>query len=70
MNPKKRTIILRALRTAGATAIAGLIGWLAGPDVAELVGTEQAVLLAAVLTPLLAAAEKYLRYGSDPGETK
>lgn len=67
---KRKTVLLRLVRTAGATLVAFVIAWLAGPDVADVVGsTQNAVLLAAVLTPLLAAAEKALRYGGDPGET-
>ena len=65
---KMKVILMRALRTGIAIAISGVIAWLAGPEVADLVGTERAVLLAAVLTPMLVATEKWLRYGSDPGE--
>lgn len=66
---KKKTVILRALRTASAVAVAGFVGWLSGPDVTELLGAQNAVLLAAVATPLLVALEKALRYGKDPGES-
>lgn len=67
---KRKTVLLRALRVAGAGAVAWLIAWLAGPDVADVVGSSQnAVLLAAVLTPILAAVEKWIRFGGDPGES-
>jgi len=68
LSDKVKTILFRAVRSAAAVAVAGIIGWLAGPDFAELVGTEYAVLVAAVLTPLLLALDKWIRYGSDPGE--
>lgn len=68
MSDKTKTILLRFLRVGAAGVVAYVIAWLAGPDVTELLGAERAVLLAAVLTPLLAALEKALRYGADPGE--
>lgn len=69
MTSKRKTVLLRAVRSAAAVSISGFIAWLAGPDVADLIGsTSNAVLLAAVLTPILTAAEKALRYGNDPGE--
>lgn len=62
----KRQIILKSFakrlaRAVGATAIAALIGFLTGPEVAELIPAQYAVLVSAVLMPLLLAAEKALR---------
>ena len=69
MSDKRKTVLLRAARTAGASALAWLTAWIAGPDVSEIIGNgEYAVLLAAVLTPIFAALEKAIRYGNDPGE--
>lgn len=57
---KRKQALLRFVKIAVAAAVAAAIGWLAGPNVADVVGTQNAVLVAAVLTPLLSALEKFL----------
>lgn len=57
---KREQAILRLLKVAAAGAVAVVVGWLAGPNVADVVGTQNAVLVAAVLTPLFSALEKFL----------
>lgn len=56
------TVRLAALKRFGKVVAAGVvaaaIGFVAGPDFANVVGTQNAVLLAAVLTPVLSALEK------------
>ena len=51
---------LRLLKVVGAAVMAGLIAFLSGPDVANVFGDQMALLLVAVLTPVLSAVEKYL----------
>lgn len=70
MNDKQKTVVLRFLRTLGATVVAALLAWVAGPDAVELVGEQTALYLVPVLTALLTAADKALRYGSEEGENR
>jgi hypothetical protein len=70
MSDRRKTVLMRALRTAGATFIGFLAAWLAGPEAADLVESEQAqTLIAMVVVPTLVALDKMLRYGSDAGES-
>ena len=48
----------RFLKVVAAGAVAAAIGWLSGPDVADLVGQQGAVILAAILVPILSGLEK------------
>lgn len=68
MSSKTQTVILRLVRTATAAALGACAGFVVGPDFSGLVGTKWAVLIGGFLTPLIAAAEKWLRYGQDSGE--
>lgn len=68
LSPKVVTVLKRSARALGAVLVGFLVAWLAGPDVTELVGSDTQALVVAVVTPLLLAADKWLRYGSDPGE--
>lgn len=57
-NTKRYDALARFGKVLAAGALASAIAWVAGPDFANVVGTTNAVLLAAVLTPILSAAEK------------
>lgn len=61
MTSARRRILRRLVRSAAATTIAGLIGFLSGPDAAEVIPAPYNALAAAVLVPLLMAADKALR---------
>ena len=65
---KRKTILLRLLRTAGAAVVAWALNWLASGGLVDFIPAGNAALVVVVLTPILTALEKYLRYGSDPGE--
>lgn len=60
MPSKTQQALVRFGKVVAAGAVASALGWLAGPNVADIVGTQYAVLTAAVLTPVLSALEKYL----------
>jgi hypothetical protein len=70
MNDKQKKVLLNFARTLAATVVAALIAWVAGPDAAELIGAQTAVIAVPVLTALLTAAERALRYGNEEGEDK
>lgn len=61
MTPSRKRILKRLARSAAATVIAAAVAFLSGPDMAELVDAPYNALLAAVLIPLLMAADKALR---------
>lgn len=61
MNESRKRILRRLARAAAATVIGGLVGFLSGPDVVELIPAPYNALLSAVLIPLLMAADKALR---------
>ena len=61
MNESRRRILRRLIRSAAATAIAGAIGFLSGPDAAALIPAPYNALASAALIPLLMAADKALR---------
>lgn len=61
MTASRQRILRRLLRSAAATAIAGLVGFLSGPDMVELIPAPYNALAAAVLIPLLMAADKAMR---------
>ncbi len=61
MTSSRKRILTRLVRSAAATAIAGAVGFLSGPDVAEIVPAPYNALLSAVLLPLFMAADKWLR---------
>lgn len=50
----------RFAKVAGAALVAAAASWAAGPDFANVVGTQYAVVLFAVLTPVLSALQKAL----------
>jgi hypothetical protein len=59
MDQGKLNLALRRLaKVAAAGLVAAVIGWLSGPDVADLVGEQGAVIIAAVLVPILSGLEK------------
>lgn len=66
MDSTKLNLALRRfVKVVGAAVVAALIGWLASPDVADLVGAEQAKIIALVLIPILSGLEKgYLKQTS------
>ncbi len=70
MSKKTKTVLLRVLRALGATVIASVAAFLAGPDVAEIVPGGYQFLVTGITVPLLLGLEKYLRYGGDPGEAR
>lgn len=70
LNDKQKTVLLRLLKTVVAGAIAAVIAWLASPDVANVIPTDAALYVIPIITSLLTAAEKSLRYGQDAGENK
>jgi hypothetical protein len=51
---------IRLATVLGAAVVAALVSFLSGPDVVGALGTQGALILTLVLTPLLSAAEKYL----------
>lgn len=68
MTPKRKTILIRFLRAAGAVLIAAIVGFVTGPDFVELLPAPWNGIAASVLVPALLAADKFRRYGNDPGE--
>lgn len=70
MSHKKKTVLLRFARTMGATMLGLLAAWLSGPDGLSLVKDPVAQsFIVAVIVPTLVAANKAIRYGSEPGES-
>lgn len=66
MNRKQKTVMLRFLRTLGATIASSALTVVANPQ-AWSHHWKQAVITI-LLVPTLTATEKALRYGGDPGE--
>lgn len=64
MTKRQKASLKRAARTLAAAVIAWAIAYIAGPDGVELLGDHQA-LTVAVLTPLLTAADKALRWETE-----
>lgn len=62
MSPKLKTVLLRAARGLAATALAFLAGFLAGPEVLDLVPDPYDVLVTVVLIPTILSVEKALRW--------
>lgn len=58
MSSKLNLAARRFAKVLAAGAVAAAIGWLSGPDVADLVGQQGSVILAAVLVPILSGLEK------------
>ena len=65
MTYKQKVILMRFVRSAAAMVVTAFTAWVAGPDAAELVGSQAQTLIVAVGVPLLISADKWLRYGSD-----
>ena len=65
MSSKNKTILMRFARSLGAIVIAATTAFIAGPEGADLVGDQAQTIIVAVGTPLLVAADKWLRYGGD-----
>lgn len=68
MTSKTKTVLLRLARTAAISGVGVLAGFAAGPDVAGIVGDGNMWLVTGFVIPALAALDKFVRYGSDPGE--
>ena len=58
MNSKLELALRRFAKVAAAALLAALVGWLASPDVADIVGTQNAVLISGILVPILSGLEK------------
>lgn len=69
MTTKTKTVLLRAARSLGAVAAAFTLKEVASPDILNIVGSHNSWIITVAVVPGLLAAEKWLRYGSDPGET-
>lgn len=59
MSVKVKQALLRLGKVLGASVVAALAAWVVSPDVANIVGTQYAVILGLVATPLLSALEKF-----------
>lgn len=68
MSLKFKTVLLRFVRGVGGVAVAFSASYVVSEDVLGLVPDQYDWLFIGVLAPALIALEKYLRYGSDPGE--
>lgn len=69
LSKKNRTVIARFLRSLGAVVTSFAAAWVVGPDVMGVVDNPLIQsFLVAVVAPTLLAANKYLRFGDDPGE--
>lgn len=68
MTNKRKTVLMRGLRSLAAVVVAGIAGWLVGPEAVDVVGAQTQGILVAVLVPALLMLDKYLRYGADSGE--
>ena len=58
MRSKLNLALRRLVKVAIAAVLAAIVGWFASPEFADVVGTQNAVLLAALLTPILSGLEK------------
>ena len=67
VNLKQRTVLKRCLRTLGAVVVSGLLAFILSPEALDVIGVEQAPLIIALLTPILTAADKALRW-QDPDD--
>lgn len=68
MSTKAKTVLIRGLRIVAFTVVGAVIGYLSGPEVSDLVPAGYQFLITGAVIPALAALDKYLRYGNDPGE--
>lgn len=69
MTHKRKTVLLRWLRTLGATITANMLLVVSNPDALQAMQEDwHAFVIANLLIPTLTAMEKYLRYGAEPGE--
>lgn len=58
MRSKLNLALRRFAKVVAAGAVAAAIGWLSGPDVADLVGTQGQLVVTLILVPFLSALEK------------
>lgn len=58
MNPQVKLALARFGKVLASLALSSAIGFIVGPDLANLVGTTYAVAIAALLTPILSGLEK------------
>lgn len=65
---KQKTILTRFARTLGAVVIAALIAHLPILVGIFTISATYQLLIVGLVSPLLVSADKWLRYGSDPGE--
>lgn len=68
MTAKTKVVLLRLARSAAAAGVGVLAGFVAGPDIAGIVGEGNMWIVTGVVTPALIALDKFVRYGNDPGE--
>jgi len=68
MTSKIQTVVLRGARAAAAVAVASVAAYVTGPEVTALIPGGYQFLVVGAAVPALLALEKWLRYGSDPGE--
>lgn len=67
VTPAGEAALSRFVKVVIAGVVAAAIAFVASPDFANVVSTQYAVILAAVLTPILSALEKYLsQNGATP----
>lgn len=63
LNPLRKALLLRALRSLAALLVAAGIAGLSSADFREFVANDPAyTIIVALIVPLLHVADKYLRY--------
>lgn len=58
MQSKLNLAVRRFAKVVAAGALAAAIGWLSGPDVADVVGTQGQLIITLILVPFLSGIEK------------
>lgn len=70
MTNKTKTVLLRFARTLAAIGVGALATWVVSPDVLSIVPAQYDWIVFSVVSPGLVALDKWLRFGSDAGESK
>lgn len=68
MTKKTKTVLLRFARATAALVVGAVAGFIVGPEALEIVPDPYDTLVTMTVAPALLAAEKWLRFGRDPGE--